>query len=79
MWTKLPSDSSASRIDQSLFPSLAVLFIELMTPPFMIVGSIFVFWKIEAIKDVVVVFPCEPVIMIFFFNETTSANTSARE
>ena len=30
-------------------------------------------------KEVVVVFPCEPVIMIFFFKETTSAKTSALE
>jgi len=40
--TKLPSDSSASKIDQSLLPSFAELFIELITPPLMIVGSILV-------------------------------------
>ncbi len=65
MCIKLPSDSSASRIDQSLFPSLAVFFRELITPPFIIVGSNFVFWKIEAINDVVVVLPCEPATTIF--------------
>ena len=37
--TKLPSDSSASNIDQSLFPSFAVFLIELITPPLIIVGS----------------------------------------
>ena len=41
--TKLPSDSSASKIDQLLFPSLAVFLIELITPPLIIVGSNFVF------------------------------------
>ena len=30
---KLPSDSSASKIDQSLLPSFAEFFIELITPP----------------------------------------------
>ena len=54
---KLPSDSSASNIDQSLLPNLAVLLIELITPPLIIVGSNLVFWNIEATKDVVVVFP----------------------
>ena len=39
---KLPSDSSASNIDQSLFPSLAVFIIEFITPPLIIVGSKFV-------------------------------------
>ena len=41
--TKLPSDSSASKIDQSLLPSFAVLFKEFITPPFIIVGSSLVF------------------------------------
>jgi hypothetical protein len=40
--TKLPSDSSASKIDQSLLPSFAELLIELITPPLIIVGSILV-------------------------------------
>ena len=40
--TKLPSDSSASKTDQSLFHSLALFLIELITPPLIIVGSIFV-------------------------------------
>ena len=40
---KLPSDSSASNIDQSLFPSFAELLIEFITPPLIIVGSIFVY------------------------------------
>ena len=56
-FTKLPSDSSASKILQLLFPSLAELFIEVITPPLMIVGSIYVKRKIEEIKDVVVVLP----------------------
>jgi len=42
MKTKLPSDSSASNIDHSLFPSFAELLIEFITPPLIIVGSIFV-------------------------------------
>jgi len=42
MKIKLPSDSSASNIDQSLLPSFAELLIEFMTPPLIIVGSIFV-------------------------------------
>ena len=55
--TKLPSDSSASRIDQSLLPSFAVLLIEFIIPPLIIVGSNLVFSKIELTKDVVVVLP----------------------
>ena len=47
MWegicTKLPSDSSASKIDQSLLPNFAELFNELITPPLIIVGSKLVF------------------------------------
>ena len=69
--TKLPSDSSASNIDQSLFPSFAELFIEFMTPPLIIVGSIFVSWNIDAIKDVVVVLPCDPTTTIFFVKDGT--------
>ena len=50
-----------------------------MTPPFIIVGSSLLSDKILATKDVVVVFPWEPVMIIFFFKETTLAKTSARE
>ena len=32
--------------------------------------------KIFAVKEVVVVFPCEPAIIIFFFNATILANIS---
>ena len=74
---KLPSDSSASNIAHSPFPSFALLFKELITPPFTIVGSNFWSDKIFATKDVVVVLPWEPVIIIFFFKETTSAKISA--
>ena len=38
---KLPSDSSASKIDHSPFPNFALLLNELITPPFIIVGSSF--------------------------------------
>ena len=38
---KLPSDSSASSMAQSPFPSFALPFNELITPPLIIVGSIF--------------------------------------
>ena len=54
---KLPSDSSASTIHQSLFPNLAEFPSELSTPPLIIVGSIFVELKIDDIKEVVVVLP----------------------
>ena len=54
---KLPSDSSDSRILQSLLPSLAEFSSELITPPLIIVGSNFAFAKIDAIKEVVVAFP----------------------
>ena len=74
---KLPSDSSASRIDQSPFPNFALLLKELITPPLIIVGSNFWSDKILAINEVVVVFPCEPVIIIFFLSETTFARISA--
>ena len=43
MCTKLPSDSSASKIDQSLLPNFAEFFKEFITPPLIIVGSSFVF------------------------------------
>ena len=42
------------------------------------VGSNFACNKIFAIKDVVVVLPCEPVTMIFFLKETILDNISAR-
>ena len=74
--TKLPSDSSASNIDQSLFPSLAELLIEFITPPLMIVGSIFVSWNIDAINYVVVVLPCDPTTTMFFVKETILASIS---
>ena len=64
---------------QSPFPSLALLLNELITPPLIIVGSNFWSDKIFATNDVVVVFPWEPVIIIFFFNATTLASTSALE
>ena len=63
---KLPSDSSASSIAHSPLPSFALLLKELITPPFIIVGSSFWSDKIFATSDVVVVFPCDPVIIIFF-------------
>ena len=75
---KLPSDSSASNIHQSLFPSLAELLIALRTPPFIIVGSNFVFENIAANRDVVVVLPCYPVTTIFLVKETILANISPR-
>ena len=67
---KLPSDSSASNIHQSLLPNLAEFFNELRTPPLIIVGSNFVLENIEANKDVVVVLPCDPVTTIFLVKET---------
>ena len=60
----------------SLLPSLAEFSKELITPPFIIVGSNFALAKIEAIKDVVVVLPCDPDTTIFFFNEVMCANMS---
>ena len=54
---KLPSDSSDSSPHHSLFPSLAELLIEFITPPFIIVGSNFAFEKTLAINEVVVVYP----------------------
>ena len=55
--TKLPSDSSDSKIHQSPFPSLAELLNEFNTPPLIIVGSSFALLKITDISDVVVVLP----------------------
>ena len=43
-------------------------------PPLIIVGSNFVFSKIELTKDVVVVLPWEPTTTIFFIKETRFAN-----
>ena len=63
---KLPSDSSDSITAHSPFPSLAVFLSELITPPLITVGSSPDSTKIFATKDVVVVFPCEPEITIFF-------------
>ena len=57
MSIKLPSDSSDSKIDQLLLPSLAEFLREFNTPPLIIVGSSFVFEKIAATREVVVVFP----------------------
>ena len=74
---KLPSDSSASKTAQSPFPSLAELFMEFITPPLIIVGSSLASYNILEINEVVVVFPCEPVITIFFLSETTCASISA--
>ena len=74
---KLPSDSSASNIAHSPLPNLALVLREFITPPLIIVGSSFWSDKIFETKDVVVVFPCEPVMIIFFLSETTSAKTSA--
>ena len=65
--TKLPSDSSDSKILHSLSPNLAEFPIEFITPPFIMVGSNLAFAKIEAIKDVVVVLPWDPATTIFFF------------
>ena len=55
--TKLPSDSSDSKMHQSPFPSFAELLNEFNTPPLIIVGSSFVLPKIADISDVVVVLP----------------------
>ena len=65
----MPSDSSASRMAQSPLPSFALPFKEFITPPFIIVGSSLASENIFEIKDVVVVFPWDPVITIFFFKE----------
>ena len=76
---KLPSDSSASSIAHSPLPNFALLFKELITPPLIIVGSNFWSDRIFETSEVVVVFPWDPVMIIFFLSETTSANTSALE
>ena len=49
---KLPSDSSDSIKHQLLFPSLAELPKELITPPFIIVGSNLALVKILEINEV---------------------------
>ena len=66
---KLPSDSSSSNTLHLLLPNLAELSKEFKTPPFIMVGSKFVFEKIPAIKDVVVVLPCDPTTVIFLLKE----------
>ena len=76
IFIKLPSDSSASKILQLLFPSLAELLKEFNTPPLIIVGSNFVFEKILATREVVVVFPCEPATTMFLVNEAMWPNMS---
>ena len=53
---KLPSDSSASKTAHFPLPNFALLFIELITPPLIIVGSSFASDKILATNEVVVVF-----------------------
>ena len=73
---KLPSDSSNSNMLQLLLPNLAELLNEFKTPPFIIVGSIFVFENIDAINDVVVVFPCEPTTAIFFVKDAICPSIS---
>jgi len=48
-------------------PNLALFFNELINPPLIIVGSNFAVEIIFATRDVVVVLPCDPVTIIFFF------------
>ena len=62
---KLPSDSSDSNMHHLLFPSFAEFCKELSTPPFIIVGSNLALEKIPEIREVVVVFPCEPATTTF--------------
>ena len=64
---KLPSDSSDSITAHSPLPNCALLLSEFITPPFITVGSSPASNNIFATKDVVVVLPCDPVIIIFFF------------
>ena len=64
---KLPSDSSASTTAHSSLPTLALASIELRIPPLTIVGLYFELFNIVETKDVIVVLPCEPEIIIFFF------------
>ena len=54
---KLPSDSSASKTAHSPLPNFALLLMELITPPLIIVGSNFDSDKIFATSEVVVVLP----------------------
>ena len=63
---KLPSDSSDSITAHSPFPNCALFFSEFITPPLITVGSNPASTKIFATRDVVVVFPWEPVTTIFF-------------
>ena len=73
---KLPSDSSNSNMLHLLLPNLAELSKELRTPPFIIVGSNFVLEKIPAIRDVVVVFPCDPTTTMFFVKDAMCPSMS---
>ena len=66
-----PSDSSASATIHSPFPNFALISRLLIMPPLRMVGSIPEVSKIEAIKEVVVVFPCEPATVIDDFNLIT--------
>ena len=66
---KLPSDSSASITVQSPSPRVALVFKELIMPPLIIVGLKFASFKIVETNEVMVVFPCDPEITIFFFKE----------
>ena len=76
IFKKLPSDSSDSIMHQLLFPNLAELPKELSIPPLIIVGSNLASVKIFEIKEVVVVFPCEPVTTIFLIKDTIFPNIS---
>ena len=64
-------DTYSGKITNIPIEKIAYLPQELETPPFITVGSIFALEKILEIKDVVVVFPCEPATTIFFIKETT--------
>ena len=66
IFKKLPSDSSDSTTHHSLFPNFAEFFRKFITPPLIMVGSNFASNKMLDIKEVVVVFPCDPVTTIFF-------------
>ena len=54
---KVPSDSSSSKILHLLLPNIAELLDDFKTPPLIIVGSNFVFEKMVANREVVVVLP----------------------
>ena len=69
---KTTVNSSASKIDQSLFPNLAEFF-KVITPPFMIVGSKLVFEKLKLLK-MLLLFYHEIATTIFFINDTMCAN-----